>query len=212
MLEELADDRAHVDRLRQARHARAQAADPAHDEIDRCPRLRRAVQGVDHLGVDEAVHLHRDAPGRSQLGLALDSLQELGPDRHRRDEQLAVLALAAVPGEVVEQLGQVGAEIGVGGQQAEVLVAHGRLRVVVAGADVAVAADAVGLLAHDEEDLGVRLEADQPVHDVDAGLFEQLRPFDVGLLVESCLELDERDDLLVLLAGCRGRRCGTASA
>ena len=39
-----------------------------------------------------------------------------------RDEQLAVLDLAAVAGEVVEQLGEVGAELGVGGEQAEVLV------------------------------------------------------------------------------------------
>ena len=45
------------------------------------------------------------------------------------------------------------------------------------------------------------LEADQPVHDVDARLFEQLRPFDVRLLVEARLELDERDHLLVLLGG-----------
>ncbi len=47
----------------------------------------------------------------------------------------------------------------------------------------------------------MRLEADQPVHDVDARLFEQLRPFDVRLLVEARLELDERDHLLVLLGG-----------
>src|SRR6266511_4652948 len=88
---------------------------------------------------------------RSELRLGVDPLQELGPNRHRRDEQLAVAALAAVAGEVVEQLGEVGAEVGVGGEEPEVLVARRRLRVVVAGADVAVAADAVGLLPHDEQ-------------------------------------------------------------
>ena len=39
--------------------ARAQAADAAHDEVDLDAGLRRAVQRVDHLGVDERVHLAR---------------------------------------------------------------------------------------------------------------------------------------------------------
>ena len=48
------------------------------------------------------------------------------------------------------------------------------LRVVVAGADVAVAADAVGLVAHDERGLGVHLEPDEAVDDVDARLLQRL--------------------------------------
>ena len=75
------------------------------------------------------------------------------------------------------------------------------MRVVVAGADVAVAADAVGLLADDEEHLGVRLQADEAVHHVHARFFEHAGPFDVGLFVEARLQLDERDDLLALLGG-----------
>ena len=90
-----------------------------------------------------------------------------------RDEQLAVRTLAAVAGEVVEELGEVGAELGVGGEQAEVLVEVRGHRVVVAGADVAVAADAVVLLAHDEQHLGVGLQPDEPVHDVHARFFER---------------------------------------
>ena len=66
---------------------------------------------------------------------------------------------------------------------------------------MAVAPDAVGLLAHDEQDLGVGLQPDEAVHDVHARLFEHAGPFDVGLLVEARLELDERDDLLALLGG-----------
>ncbi len=80
------------------------------------------------------------------------------------------------------------------------------MRVVVAGADVAVAADAVGLLAHDEQDLGVRLQPDEAVHDVHARLFEDAGPVDVRLLVEARLELDERDHLLALLGGLDQRR------
>ena len=45
----------------------------------------------------------------------------------------------------------------------------------------------------------MRLEPDQAVHDVHAGLFQCARPLDVGLLVEARLDLDQRDDLLARL-------------
>ena len=40
------------------------------------------------------------------------------------------------------------------------------------------------------------LQPDEAVDDVDARLFEDARPFDVGLLVEAGLQLDEGHDLL----------------
>ena len=112
----------------------------------------------------------------------------------------------AVAGEVVEQLGDVVAELVVDREHAEVLVENRGLGVVVAGADVAVAADAVGLLAHDEQDLGVGLQPDEAVHDVRAGLFQHPGPLDVGLLLEAGFELDERDHLLAGFGGLRQRR------
>ena len=41
---------------------------------------------------------------------------------------------------------------------------------------------------------------DEAVHDVHARLFEHAGPFDVRLLVEAGLELDERHDLLARFA------------
>ena len=73
------------------------------------------------------------------------------------------------------------------------------LRVVVAGADVEVAAEPRALAADDERDLRVRLEPDEAVHDVRAGLLEAAGPDDVVLLVEAGLDLDQDDDLLALL-------------
>ena len=137
---------------------------------------------------------------------AADELAQRVAQVHRRDEQAAVLARAAVAGEVVEQLREVGAEVGVARQHAEVLVGRRGLRVVVAGADVAVAADAVGLLAHDEQDLGVRLQPDEAVHDVRARLLEHAGPFDVRLLVEARFQLDERDHLLARFGRLDERR------
>ena len=70
---------------------------------------------------------------------------------------------------------------------------------------MAVAPDPVGFLAHDQQDLGVRLEADQAVHDVRARLLQHPGPFDVGLLVEARFQLHERDDLLAGLGGLHER-------
>ena len=48
----------------------------------------------------------------------------------------------------------------------------------------------------------MRLEADQPVDDVGAGLLELAGPIDVRLLIETGLDLDQDYDLLAAL--CRG--------
>ena len=49
--------------------------------------------------------------------------------------------------------------------------------------------------------LGVRLETDDAVDDMDAGLLQLGRPCDVRLLVEARGQLDERDHLLARLGG-----------
>ena len=45
------------------------------------------------------------------------------------------------------------------------------------------------------------LQANQAVHHVNAGFFQGLRPCDVGLLVETGLELHQRRYLFALLGG-----------
>jgi hypothetical protein len=119
----------------------------------------------------------------------------------RGHDELLVVHGPTEPGEVVEQLGQVAADGGIGGEQTQILVDRGRLGVVVARADVAVAAQAVALLAHDEQGLGVGLQADEAVDDVDADLLERLGPLDVAGLVEAGLQLHEHGDLLARLGG-----------
>ena len=199
VFEVAAHDRTHGDGLGQAGYTGPQAAHAAHDEVDLRPRLRRPVEGIDHIVVDEVVHLHDDAAVGARL--LFDETQDLLAQLEGRDEELVVVDLAAVAGEIVEQLGQVLAEGRVAGEQPDVLVETRRLRVVVAGAHVAVAADDTFLFAHDEGGLGVGLEADEAVHHVHAHLLQSLRPLDVGLLVEAGLELHQGNDLLALLGG-----------
>ena len=123
-----------------------------------------------------------------------------------RHQHLPVAARAGVAGQVVEHLGDVVADLGVGGEEAEVGVDPGRLRVVVAGPDVDVVPHAVALAAGDEDALDVGLQAGDPVDDVDARLLQRPRPADVGALVEARLQLHQADRLLAALRGLDQRR------
>ena len=126
--------------------------------------------------------------------------------RGRRDEQLAELLRPAEAGEVVEEVGDVGGDVLVGREDADVLVEARRDRVVVAGADVDVAAQPVALAADDERRLRVDLQVGEAVDDVDAGLLERAALLDVAALVEARLQLDEAHALLARLGGADERR------
>ena len=204
MLEELADDRSDADPLRHAREARLDRAGAADDEVDVHAGLRGAVERFDDRDVHDRVELEHDPRLATGLGvgdLAIDELQEARAQAVRRDEQPAERPLAREAGQDVEQVRHVRADLRAAGQQPEVHVQAGGLRVVVAGPDVDVAAQAGPLATDDERGLAVRLEADQPVDDVRAGPLQLAGPDDVGLFVEAGLDLDQDHDLLAALGG-----------
>ena len=110
------------------------------------------------------------------------------------------------PGQVVEQVGQVGGDLLVAREEAEVLVEPRRDRVVVPGADVRIAPQPVGLAAHNQRALGVDLQRGEAVDDMDAGRLQGARPLDVAPLVEAGLQLHQADRLLALLGSLDQRR------
>ncbi|MCY1341494.1 hypothetical protein D9M69_274450 [compost metagenome] len=93
---------------------------------------------------------------------------------------------------------QVLAQRRVGGQQAVVGVQAGVAGVVVAGAEVRVAAQLAILATEDEHHLGVGLEADHAVDHHRAGLLQAAGELQVGFLVEARAQLDHRGDLLAV--------------
>ena len=159
MLEVAAEDRAHPDVLAQPRHPGAQAADAAHDQVDLHAGGAGLVQRLDQLGIAERVQLGGDPALGAERRLVLDEIDQLAAQVAWRDEQRVVVVGPAVAGEVVEQLGDVVADRRVAGEEADVLVQPGGSRVVVAGADVAVAAQAVVVGADHQHALGVGLQA-----------------------------------------------------
>ena len=103
--------------------------------------------------------------------------------------------------ELVEEITDVRRQLLVRREETEIRVEASRHRVIVARSHVHVAAKTPILAAGDERQLRVILQSDEPVHDVDAGVGQTLRPRDVALLIESRLQLHECDDFL---AGTRG--------
>ena len=212
MLEESSHDRTDPDPIRQARDPRPQAADAPDDQIDLRAGLGGAVELVDQLGVGEAVDLDDDAPVRG-ICFASDQLRQAAAEGARGDPELPEALLLAVRRQVVEELGEIGADLGIAREESEVFVAARRIRVVVARSDMAVAADRVALAADDERRLAVGLEADHAVHDMDARLLEGAGPGDVRLLVEARRQLDQGHDLLAGGGGLHeGVHAGVAEA
>ena len=120
----------------------------------------------------------------------------------RRHKQFPVPALAAVPGEKVEEVREVGTDVGIMGEETDVFVDPRRGLVVVASPDVGVTGDGfTALVADDERNLGVGLEAGHSVDDMHTGVFQPLRPFDVAFLVEASLQLDKCHHLFALVGG-----------
>ena len=129
-----------------ARHAGPQRADAAHVQPDPDAGLRRRVERLDDLLVDERVHLGDDLRRLARLGaapLALDQPQEPPPQAGRRHHQLLQARRIGVAGQRVEERGRVLGDRLRRRHQAEVGVdARGPL-VVVAGAEVHVAPQAL---------------------------------------------------------------------
>ena len=176
VLEVAAEDAADADVRAQLRNPGPQRADAAHEEIDLRAGLGGGVELVDDLRMGETVDLDPDVrllPVAGRVGDAADLLDEALAQGERRDEQLAEVRGPPEAGEVVEEIGDVVRDRLVGGEQPEVLVDARRQRVVVAGADMDVAAQAARLAADDERRLRVDLQAGDAVDDVDSRLLER---------------------------------------
>ena len=163
------------------------------------PRLRGAVQGPDDLRLDQRVHLRDDAGGlavRRAPRFLVDVLQHPVVQGERRLEQSCQPRGPAEPGKLHEDLVHVLPDLRIRGQQSEVGVCPGGAGVVVARAEVDVAAQLLPFAADHEQHLRVGLVPDDPIDDVRAGLLELLGERDVRLFVEAGPQLDAYRDFL----------------
>ena len=184
----------------QAFDAGAEDAEAADDEVDFDAGLRGLVERLDDAGLEQRIHLGDDVRGAAGAGVfrfAADEAEKAFGHGEWSDEERAVVVDLGVRGEVVEDHVHALGDLRIAGEQAQVGVEARGDGVVVAGAEVAVAAgDAVFVAADEQGELAVGLEADDAVEDLDAGVFHAARPADVGGLVEARHELDDEGGFL----------------
>ena len=124
----------------------------------------------------------------SDLVHAEGRVQEFAEPRH-----------AGESGELQEDFVDVLADRLIRRHQPVIGIEPGGLGMVVAGAEMAIATQAVVLAPHHHHQFGVSLEAEYAVHDVRAGLLQLVGQLDVGLLVEARAQLDDDGDVLARL-------------
>ena len=202
MFQKTADDGYDPDIFRQTRDARAKTAGIADDHFNLYPGLRGLVEGLDDVGVLQRVGLETDQARRIvavEFDFALDVVQQrLLQDLGRRKNLLVIALRLVAGGEVVEDFRQPLANPFVAGKQAEIGIKPGRARMIVAGADMGIAAQPVIVLSHHQDHLAVGLQAHNAVGYMDAVLLQPARPADIGGLVETRLEFDHHGDLLAV--------------
>src|SRR5882724_11341046 len=195
MFEETADDRLDADVLRESGNAGPQAAYSAHDQLDRYAGLRRLIQGVDDVGIDQRVHLHPDR-GRlavtGMAGLAVNMFDDALAQGERRYRHLLDIARLRIAGDVVKYPRGIAPDDRIGREVGQIGVDASGHRMIIPGPGMYISREAVTLPTHDQRQFGVGLQFDKSVHDLHAGAFEISRPADVGFLIEPRLEFDQR--------------------
>ena len=134
------------------------------------------------------------------LNLLINALNQAATQSTRRDQQRLVVGLRRVTGQLVEQTRNILTNLLVTGNQTQILVETSGRRVVVTGADVSVTAQVVTLAAHHQRQLAVSLQTHDAVHHVHAGALQLTSPRDVGFLIKTSLNLNQRHNLLACLS------------
>ena len=188
MLEKSADDAEDADIFAQPGNLWPQTTNAADDQIDLHAGAGSFVEFLDDLLIHERVEFHDDAagsPGQGVIALALDQCGQRVFQIERRDEQFFHAGITGEPGEGVEDDRDFLGDLRIGGQQTEVGVDARRARVVIAGAEMHIMPEPIGIAADDEQRFAMRLQTDHAINDMRARFLEAPRPLNVGRLVEA---------------------------
>ena len=208
VLQVASHDGAHVNVVAHALDFRDHAADAAHDQVDFHARASGIEQRPDDRLVRKGIHLRHDActaSGQGMPALALDQVQQCGRKLIGRGDQL-LQRLRSAALQPPEKGGRVGGERRIRGEQAKVGIQPRGAVMVVAGAQVHLAARLSVHLAFKQGDLAVRLKARQAVHHAAARAREPLAPVEVVFLVKARMRLEEHLHLLAVFGGLGQRR------
>ena len=195
VFQETADDRFHPDIVRKAGHARFQAADAAHDQINLHARRARFIEFLDDARIHQAVQLHPDG-GRTALLCVSDFLvdQAIKPAAHgqRRHRQLFQLGRLHVTGDIVHHLRRIARQQRISGEERQIGIDARRDRMIIAGAEMHIGADRRPFAPDHHAQLGVRFPFHKTIYNLHAGAFQFAGPANILLLVKAGLQFDHR--------------------
>ena len=187
----------------------AQGADAPDDQFNLHARHGRFIQFLNDRLVQQGVHLGNDVTFPAffhDADLIIHQFIDFFPQPDGRHYQLVPDRRLGVTGKQIEKCGGVAAELVVGRHQAHVGVQLGRAVVVVAGAQMHVAFDAVGFLPHNQNDLRMGLQSYQAIDNMGAGFFQTAGPEDVVLFIEAGFQFYQYRDLLAVFRSPGQRR------
>ena len=130
-----------------------------------------------------------------------------------RDHEFFHARITGQTGEGVENHRDLFGYLRIGREQTEVGINARGAVMIIAGAEMNVLAQTIGIAADDEQGLAMRLQSDHAVNDMRARFFQAARPLDVGRFIESRAQLDQRGDLFAGIGGVdQGRDDGGIAA
>ena len=129
----------------------------------------------------------------------LDSLHQGVAQGQRCDRDLLQTLGGRISGHVIEHSRGVPTQHLILGEIAEIGVTAGGDWVVIAGAEMHIAAQIRALPAMHQADFGVGFQIDKSVDDLHAGALKLTGPADIGLFVEPGLQLNQGGDVLARL-------------
>ena len=129
------------------------------------------------------------------IALALDQADQPALQIERRDQQFFHARVAGQTGQRVEDDRHFLGQFRRGREEAEIGVNARGARMIIAGAEMDILAEPVGIAPNDQERLAVRLQSDHAVDDMRARFLQAARPLDVGRFVKTRPQFDQRGDL-----------------
>lgn len=141
VFEESPDDGADLDVLAHAFDPWSEAAETSHDKVNLDTGVGGVVEGFGDLPIFHRVHLGEDMGGFACFGVlyfAVDEFFETMAHVIWRDEEPVVGLPGAEPGDHIEEPNDIGGDVFVGGEQAQIGISLGGFGVIVAGAEVSV--------------------------------------------------------------------------
>ena len=134
-------------------------------------------------------------PGQRVVALAFDQADQALVQIERRDEQFFHARITGEPGEGVEDDRDFLGDLRIGREQTEVGVDARGARMIIAGAEMHIMPEPIGIAPDDEERFAMRLQTDHAVNDMRARFLQPARPLNVGRFVEARAQFDQRGHL-----------------